>query len=51
LARNPNPLTAQHNLLGCHAGAEVSTYGGYLEAKYRADFEAWEAAFVNPTRI
>jgi predicted TIM-barrel fold metal-dependent hydrolase len=32
----------------CHAGASVSTYRGYLEAKYLADFDAWESAFVNP---
>ena len=32
----------------CHAGASIPMYGEYLEARYRDDFVAWEASFVNP---
>ena len=31
-----------------HAGAQVHEYRDYLESKYHDEFDAWEAAFVNP---
>src|SRR6516165_1058464 len=31
-----------------HAGAQVHEYRAYLESKYHDEFDAWEAAFVNP---
>src|SRR3954452_8432704 len=31
-----------------HAGAQVHEYRDYLESRYHDEFDAWEAAFVNP---
>lgn len=32
----------------CHAGADILDYRDYLEARYRDDFDAWAADFINP---
>jgi predicted TIM-barrel fold metal-dependent hydrolase len=32
----------------CHAGAPIRAYREYLEGRYHDEFDAWEAAFVNP---
>lgn len=33
-----------------HAGTAIDTYGEYLEPRYRADLEAWRAAYRNPSK-
>lgn len=32
----------------CHAGADLLEYRGYLDPRYRDDFDAWAASYVNP---
>jgi predicted TIM-barrel fold metal-dependent hydrolase len=33
-----------------HAGASVEAYRAYLDPTYRADFDAWRAAYRNPSK-
>jgi predicted TIM-barrel fold metal-dependent hydrolase len=44
------PERARYTVISAdgHAGADLLDYGPYLDARWREEFAAWAAAFVNP---